>query len=296
MIASTFGRLKDPRAIPVLIDLLDEPTIAGHAAGALGNMRAIEARPHLERVAEEHPNPWVRKVAKKSLEKIAKGPARKRSSRSPSVLLALFLLAAAAGPAAAASLRLTVGPSGLSVSGISPKGRAVLFGITREVAPDDVATILPHLDVLSDDDGDGAVSKDLGQPMPRRSMWVAVDLASGDFDAAAPERFRLQKVGWKGRGLDRRPDGRDQVEDARPFAEVLVVRPGVGAWTLRLGDGGPGDADGAADGRIAAALDRLEPLAGSPAPPSRFAPGDVVLLLDPNAMEMVLVKVGKERK
>jgi len=212
----------------------------------------------------------------------------------PSLSLALVGLCLSAVYAGAAPLRLSVGATGVSVSGVTAKGRAVVFGITREVADDDVTTIQPHLDVLSDDDGDGVVSEDLGQPMPRRSMWVAVDLASGDFGAAAPPAFRLRNVNWHGHGIESRADGRDQVEDVRPFAEVLVVRPGVGAWTLRLGDGSPADADGKANGRIAAALDRMTPLAGSPAPPSRFAAGDTVLLFDPNAMEMTVVRVGSK--
>jgi hypothetical protein len=81
------------------------------------------------------------------------------------------------------------------------------------------------------------------------------------------------------------------VVDARGLAEILVVRPGTGAWTLRLGDGGPADEDGAADGRLEAALDRMAPLAGSPPPPSTFQKDDVVLVLDPNLLEMTLVKV-----
>ena len=202
-----------------------------------------------------------------------------------------LLILLTAGAAAGAPLRLGIDPSGVTVSGVTAHGRAVVFGITREVDPDDVTTIRRHLDVLSDDDGDGVVTESLGAAVPLRSMWVAVDLASGELDAAAPAGFRLRRVGFRGRGLDHRADGRDQVEEAQPYAEVLVVRPGVGVWSLRLGDGGPGDADGRADGRIAAALDALQPLAGSPAPPSRFAPGDVVLLLDPRAMEMAIVQV-----
>ena len=215
-------------------------------------------------------------------------------SLSKAQSLAVLLALAASGRAAAAPLRIVLGATGVSVSGVTAKGRAVVFGITREVADDDVTTIQPHLEVLSDDDGDGVVSEDLGQPMPRRAMWVAVDLASGDFAAAAPPAFRLHNVNWHGHGIESRADGRDQVEDVRSFAEVLVVRPGVGAWTLRLGDGSPADADGKANGRIAAALDRMAPLAGSPAPPSRFAAGDTVLLFDPNAMEMTLVRVGSK--
>jgi len=203
-----------------------------------------------------------------------------------------LLVLAAAGPAAAAPFRLTIGETGLKVSGVTAKGSAVVFGITREVADDDVTRIQRHLDVLADDDGDGVVSEDLGQPVPRRSMWVAIDLTNGTFDTAAPPSFRLLNVGWRGHGIEHRNDGRDQVEDARPFAEILVVRPGVGAWIARLGDGSAGDADGKANGRIAAALDRMQPLGGSPAAPPLFAAGDTVLLLDPNTMEMTVVRVG----
>jgi hypothetical protein len=136
------------------------------------------------------------------------------------VLLVSFVLAAS-GRAMAAPLRVTVGAAGVSVSGVTAKGRAVVFGITREVADDDVTTIQPHLDVLSDDDGDGLVSEDLGQPMPRRSMWVAVDLASGDFAAAAPPAFRLRNVNWHGHGIESRADGRDQVEDGAGHLDLL---------------------------------------------------------------------------
>jgi hypothetical protein len=210
------------------------------------------------------------------------------------MLSSSLILFAGSRAAGAAPVRLTVDASSLSVTGITARGSAVLFGITREVDPeDDVPTIHRSLTVLKDDDGDGTVTQDLGAPVPLRSMWVAVDLASGDFDAAAPKGFRLKRVNWRGNGITSRADGRDAVEDVRSFAEVLVVRPGAGGWTLRLGDGGPSDADGIADGRLTAALDAMEPLPGSPAPPERFQRGDTVLLLDPNAMEMTLVKVGE---
>jgi len=212
------------------------------------------------------------------------------------ILFSFVLLLAGSPQAEAAPLRLTIGSSGVSVTGVTARGSAVLCRITREADPeDDVPTIHRRFDILTDADGDGTVTQDLGAPVPLRSMWVVVDLASGDFDAAAPDGFRLRRVSWRGRGIQNRPEGHDTVEDMRSFAEVLVVRPGVGAWTLRLGDGGPLDADGAADGRLAAALDAMEPLPDSPAPPAHFQRDDTVLLLDPNAMEMTLVKVGEVR-
>jgi hypothetical protein len=204
---------------------------------------------------------------------------------------ALALMMARAGDAAG-PLRLTASPDAMVASGVTVKGKVVFLGITREIAPDDVAEIRRRLEVIADEDSDGQATYKLDQPIDQRSMWVAVDVTSGDFDTAAPEGFRLRKVNWRGRGITNRPDGRDSVEDARAFAEVLVVRPGTGAWILRLGDGGPDDADGSPDGRLEAALDRMSPLAGSPEPPQRFQRDDVVVLMDPNSMEMTLAKVG----
>lgn len=195
-------------------------------------------------------------------------------------------------PAASAEpFRLKIETDHLAVTGATPQGRVVFFGVARETDPDDVVNVSPWAEIRTDDDGDGRIGLSLGRPVAVRSAWVAVDLAGGDFDAGAPEGVRLKKVPFRGRGPGRRPDGRDALRDARGLAEILVVRPGTGAWTLRLGDGGPTDEDGAADGRIEAVLDRMEPLDGSPPPPQTLQKDDVVLILDPNLLEMTLVKL-----
>lgn len=194
-------------------------------------------------------------------------------------------------PAAAEPFRLTVEKEALVATGTTKQGQVIFFGVAREIDPDDVVNVVPRTEIRTDEDGDGQVRFPLGGPVATRSAWAAVDLASGGFDAAAPEDFRLKKVNFRGQGLGRRPDGRDSVVDARGLAEILVVRPGTGVWALRLGDGGPTDEDGAADGRLEAVLDRMEPLAGSPPPPQTFQKDDVVLVLDPNLLEITLVKV-----
>lgn len=195
----------------------------------------------------------------------------------------------------AETFRLTVDEESVVVTGATPEGQVVFFGITREVAPDDVVEINRKMDVLTDEDGDGRISLPFGRPVPERSAWVAVDLSSGGFEAAAPEKFRLKKVSFRGRGIGRRPDGRGSIVDARALAEILVVRPGTGpeagVWHLYLGDGGPSDEDGTPNGQLEAALDRMEPLAGSPPPPQTFQKDDVVLLLDPDQLEMTLVQM-----
>jgi hypothetical protein len=214
-----------------------------------------------------------------------------RTRRFQRFLCLIALFSGAAAAASAEPLRLAVEAEGLMATNATANGQVVFFGVSREIDPDDVVNVVPHLEIRKDDDGDGRVSLPLGGPVALHSTWAAVDLAGGGFDAAAPEGFRLKKVSFRGRGLGKRPDGRDSVLDARGLAEILVVRPGVGAWALRLGDGGPGDEDGTANGRLEAALDRMTPLPGSPAAPQSFQKDDVVLLLDPNLLEITLIKV-----
>jgi hypothetical protein len=209
-------------------------------------------------------------------------------------LLSLLLpaLASAQPTSGAPAPSIAFARSSVTVSGLTPKGQAVLFGMTREVAEDDVATVSRRSQVLTDDDGDGTVRLDLDSDVPFRSVWVAVDLATGQFTTAAPEGYPLRQVSWRGAGIDRSASRADRVEDQRTFAEVLLVRPGVGAWQLTVGDGSDSDDDGAADGRIAAALDRMTAVAGTVPPPSRFDPSDVVVLIDPNRMELTVVRAG----
>jgi HEAT repeat protein len=71
MFVMALGKLGMPKSIPVLIKLLRQEEVAGHAAEALGKLRAVEARQELENIAMIG-KPWVRKAAKKALAKISK--------------------------------------------------------------------------------------------------------------------------------------------------------------------------------------------------------------------------------
>ena len=59
----------DERVVDVLIDVLSDETVAGHAVTALGKLKAKRAEPCLERFLT-HPQAWVRKEAKKAIEAI----------------------------------------------------------------------------------------------------------------------------------------------------------------------------------------------------------------------------------
>jgi hypothetical protein len=84
----------------------------------------------------------------------------------------------------------------------------------------------------------------------------------------------------------------DGLLDTRRYLMGLLVRPGVGAWTFAGADGGPRDEDGKTDGHLRFALDKLNPLPGSPAAPARVDAGDLWLIVDPLKMEITVLKGG----
>lgn len=208
-----------------------------------------------------------------------------------SLVLSLSVSAAALGqPAGPQPPEISFRPGSVTVDGMAAQGQVVWYSVAREVAEDDVATLVRRSGVRVDDDGDGKVLWELEWEVPLRSIWVAVELATGRVAVATPEGYPLRRVGWRGRGLGRDNARADRVEDLRTYADVLLVRPGEGAWRLTAGDGSDQDDDGVADGKLAVALDRMRPVEGiaEAAPPSRFGSKDVVVLIDPNRMEVVV--------
>jgi hypothetical protein len=68
-----------------------------------------------------------------------------------------------------------------------------------------------------------------------------------------------------------------------------------GAWAATVGDGGESDDDGAYDGRLRASLAGMRGVGDKPAePPQRFNPRDLVVVIDPNRMEVSVHKVAED--
>ena len=71
MLAVALGNMNNIAAVDVLIELLNDDEVAGHALIALGNLKAKKARPNIERFLQ-HVQPWVRRAAHKALTMIDK--------------------------------------------------------------------------------------------------------------------------------------------------------------------------------------------------------------------------------
>lgn len=204
--------------------------------------------------------------------------------------LSIGLATAAYGAPGRDALAVGFEAEAVVVSGAAPGGQVVVFGVAREVA--DYAETLVRREAVVTADATGAARYEIGRAVAPQSVWVAVDLATGGTAAAAPAGFELVERDFRGRGVLRGLlSDADGLEDARPFLEVLLVRPGAvgGAWGASVGDGGAADEDGAGDGKLRVSLARLRPVGSSGAAPERFAPGDTVAAIEPRSLQLTLV-------
>lgn len=203
----------------------------------------------------------------------------------PPLFLAILALLTLAPAVHSAPATLSFEPEAVVASGLAPGGRVALFSVAREAHPY-VSRVVRREEILTDDDGDGVVQLELGGPVPVESVWMAIDLADGGLAVAAPEGTSFRELPFDPRVLRQEAPGIvRQLRDGRVYLEAFLVRPGAGAWGTTLGDGGETDDDATVDGAVQASLAALKPVGDTIGPPPEsLAPGDVVALVDPNAL------------
>jgi hypothetical protein len=191
----------------------------------------------------------------------------------------------------APSPQLTFEDRAVVASGLTPGKTVVWFGVEHRIDAEYSGEMIQRQDI-----GmaavDGTARLELPEPMAPRSFWVAIDLESGGFAVAAPDGYRLAKPLHSSRLRVLEGDASDEILDDRPYLMGLVVRPGGGAWVFAGGDGGPRDLDGASDGHLRFALDKLDPLPGSSAAPAKSQGTDLWFIVDPLTMEISVHKGG----
>ena len=216
--------------------------------------------------------------------------------RSLRLLWMLVLMGSAAGPPdlhaqspQETSLNVSFGEHEVVVSGLEPGSRVAWLSLASEPRRYYVRDV--RREGIEAADGTGTARIDAGEAVPPRSVWGVVNLGSGAAVWAAPEGFALEEVVPEGDGLARDDGGRlNRLLTRAVGLELLVVRPGTGAWALTVFDGSPSDRDGKPDGGVAASLEEGRPLLDSPAPPDELLPGDVVLGIDPRTYGVFILR------
>lgn len=217
-------------------------------------------------------------------------PLRTLALSSPLLLLAPVARAQSPPEPPSNPPSLEVGESAVTVRGAPPGGRFVLFGVAQETEQF-LTTIVRREQILTDDDGDGAVIFELGRPVAFTSAWVAVDLASGQAAVAVPEGFPRRELAQAPRTA---PATLDRVEVDLLMVDALLIRPWIGAWGRRAGDGGASDADGETNGTIRTALAGMWSVGDSPPVPETLAPGDVLAVIDPHDLGVAVMRLGSQ--
>ena len=226
----------------------------------------------------------------------------RKSTRLPAppfVLLALGLLLLPQALSAEEPV-LEIEPSALVVSGLEPAAEVVVYGISRRAGEGGIRQRVEHEALLVDDDGDGQVTFEMDAPVDYHSIWVAVDRSSGAYAVDVPLGSPRREVAFPGRGPEE--GSRGQLNRLRHegfgFVHLLLVRPGERAWTVTAADGGPLDADGSFADGILLEIDQSRAVAGeggveegTAAPPERFAPGDVVVVIDSDRMSFYAARL-----
>lgn len=206
------------------------------------------------------------------------------------VLMLITIVPAAFAQTAPLSLQVT--EASVQVSNLTPGGDVVLFSCAKYgrngLAINDAKPRLLH-----DDDGDGKVS--LPGPVPYVSVWVAVDYKTGALATGAHEGVPL----WVEPIAPTlfRKDAEDQIEALEKRIlrlMLLVVRPEKGAWALRGREGGDGDRDKEANGRLLMAFEDAQPLGeGKEKAPKHLKAGDVVVAIDLGHLDIFVGEVTK---
>jgi hypothetical protein len=214
--------------------------------------------------------------------------------RSLAAVLSIAALAMSV-PARASSLLLTFGERSVTVSGSTPGGDVVLFDIAKEASNSavPVPTKTGQAVVLHDGDHDGTVLFERERPVPLMAIWVAVDLASGQWVANGSPGFEAQTISLESVAK------RDSAEQLRklsalvPEMDVLLVRPGTGAWRVYAAKTSTIDENAHGGRALQVDVREMVPLSGSLPRLESIRQGDVIALIEPQSMRFAVQEVGK---
>ncbi|MFW6012447.1 MAG: hypothetical protein ACOC92_01920 [bacterium] len=199
---------------------------------------------------------------------------------------------------------------GVSLSGLTPGGEAVLFGVAVR-AMGFHNRVERYAEVLAADE-EGEARLELSEELPPRAVWAVVDLPSGEIETSPTPGFPREAQPFPTAGLRGQGQGLDRFRHAVRGAHVLFVRPGeeAGAWGFIADDGSGYDLDGEQDGFVELSLEQLRPLEERPEeggdedaedgaeegsdpedPPAEFLPDDLLVVNDPTELDLYALQV-----
>ncbi len=204
-------------------------------------------------------------------------------------LLLLLLVASGAQADPPPDIVVTFGPTTVTATGITP-GKAALFFATGRQKNGYDQTLIRYAHTVTDDDHDGAVTFDLGKPVPAMTVWVVVDINNGHYTLATPVVAIAEEVALPGNAFRRAHGGAavDGFGYDHPTLELLYIHPGHGLWTWSAADGRALDRDGPNGVTLINAADGKK-VGGTTEDATEFALGGMMVAVDWYKMEYSVV-------
>jgi len=214
--------------------------------------------------------------------------------RNHSLALAICLVATIWASDAAAGSRPVVtvdtAKKQIIASELTPGTQVLIYGYGAGTTGYDRVFSEWH-EIVSDSDNDGIVTYKSNEPIPWRSIWVAVDLRNAQFGIAAPAGYNIA-VPTTTKVFKRDAAGLlTQLASASPWLNAVYVHPGGGVWLMTADDGQPDDFDGRPDGFTTLALQSFKSLGVPGERPKEFVPGGVLIVIDPFRMQLYAVRL-----
>ncbi|MEK6372845.1 MAG: hypothetical protein AABO58_09125 [Acidobacteriota bacterium] len=209
-------------------------------------------------------------------------------------LVTFFILtvgaAGASRGAAAAGPGVSVAPSAITATGITPGAQVLFFGAGFEPKTY-YAVVHRWSTVVADADMDGSVSYALDSPVTWNALWIVADLRTGRYAVASTPGFPVHRSALERRDFKRdMTGGISRFVYSRSIVDFLYVSPG-GAWTLQARDGESTDGDSKVDGETAIDLSRLRPLLSGADVPRAFTPGGTLFIIDSSRLDLLELKI-----
>jgi len=200
-----------------------------------------------------------------------------------------------AAPSAASPLAISFDTTSVVVSGVTPGGKAILFAVSRELTPRRPASaqIVRRAEVLSDAAHAGAVTLNLGKPVPSVAIWAAIDLTSGSYVVTASPGDSATALAVSDLVKNDNAGQLKKLDWPASEMEAVLVRPGEGAWRLTAAKYSKLYEHGAPGGPIRTDIEKMIPVGDSGPAPKTFKQRDVIVLMDPRWMQYAVVEVGK---
>jgi hypothetical protein len=214
--------------------------------------------------------------------------------RSPA---ALALFVSLAVPAVQADqpvtpLQLTFDVQSATAKGATRGAEVYAFSVAREQGVGLVNVVPRDLRLVAGNDG--SASWTFPAPLPVRSLWLFVDLTTGAYASASAPGYAGHQLPLTDKHIRKNAGGElAQLAFDGSVVEVILVRPGVGAWRAAVASGGALD-EGNEPRKAAISSVKLTPTAGTTAAaPSSLKKDDVVFLANSFTASWVVARVGE---